>query len=217
MKQSTVRLLGSVAVLCLITGVASSQEPAAELDFGTLESSVYTNEYFGLELTIPSEWSVLDKAAQQRLTDVGGELIAGDDENLQAIIKASEMQTVNLVGAFKHPLGYPVPYNPSIMCVAERIEGLPGIGTGRDYHYHAKRLLQAGQLDVSFPTPMSADRLGGEIFDVLHVQMEILGLTVRQDYYARITDGYALLFIASYTTEDEKAELDGVLRSITFD
>jgi hypothetical protein len=80
-----------------------------EIDFGTVENSTYRNNYFGMSMKIPVEWSVQGQEIQKKIMDVGAKMASGDDKNLKAAIKASELQTVNLLAVFKHPVGTPVP------------------------------------------------------------------------------------------------------------
>jgi len=188
-----------------------------EIDFGAVENSTYRNDYFGLSVKLPSEWSVQDKETRQKLMDLGRKMVEGDDKNLKAVIKASEMQTVNLFAAFKHPIGTPVPYNPNIMCLAERVSHMPGIKRGKDYHFHSKRLLESSQMKVSFPKEVSTEELGGHNFDVMYVETPITGMTIRQKHYAAIMKGYALVFIVSFNNGEEESTLDNVLSSVTFE
>ena len=126
------------------------------------------------------------------------------------------MQSVNLVVAFEHPMGTPVPYNSSIMCVAERVSHMPGIKRGKDYHFHARKLLEAGALDVSFPQESSTAKIGGVDFDVMHIEISMGGLTIRQKQYAAIKKGYALSLIVSSVTDEQKESLQKILDSVTF-
>jgi len=209
-----------LTLLIVITAALSSgcqSKASDEIDYGTIENSVYKNEYFGLSLTVPDGWSVQDRAAQKHLQDMGNEVVSGNDRNLKKIIKASEMQTVSLLMAFKHPMGTPVDFNPSIICLAERVRHMPGIKRGKDYHAHAKKLLQRGQLRVSFPKPISTEQVGGRDFDVMYTAMSVAGMKVRQKQYATIMKGYALAFALSYQTDAEEAELQKVLDSVTLD
>ncbi len=188
-----------------------------EINSGAVENSTYRNDYFGLSVKLPSEWSVQDKETQQKLMNLGRKRVQGDDKNLKAVIKASEMQTVNLFAAFKHPIGTPVPYNPNIMCLAERVRHMPGIKRGKDYHFHSKRLFESSQMEVSFPKEVSTEELGGHDFDVMYVELPITGMTIRQKHYATIMKGYALVFIVSFTNGEEESALDNVLSSVTFE
>jgi len=164
---------------------------------------------------VPSEWSVQDKESTQRIMDTGVKVVAGNDKNLKAVIKASEMQTVGLLAAFKHPLGTPVPFNPNIICMAERIRHMPGIKRGKDYHYHTKKLLSSSQVAVSFPKEISTEKLAGRDFDVLHTEITLTGVTVRQKHYAAIMKGYALLIAISFATEEEESALRDILSTAT--
>lgn len=207
-----------VLVMVWIVLFAGCRKRASdEIDFGAVENSTYRNDYFGLSVKLPSEWSVQDKETQQKLMDLGRKMVEGDDKNLKAVIKASEMQTVNLFAAFKHPIGTPVPYNPNIMCLAERVSHMPGIKRGKDYHFHSKRLLELSQVEVSFPKEVSTEELGGHDFDVMYVESLITGMTIRQKHYATIMKGYALVFAVSFTNGEEESTLDNVLSSVTFE
>ena len=207
-----------VLVMVWIVLFAGCRKRASdEIDFGAVENSTYRNDYFGLSVKLPSEWSVQDKETRQKLMDLGRKMVQGDDKNLKAVIKASEMQTVNLFAAFKHPIGTPVPYNPNIMCLAERVSHMPGIKRGKDYHFHSKRLLESSQMEVSFPKEASTEELGGHNFDVMYVEAPIAGMTIRQKHYAAIMKGYALVFIVSFTNGEEESTLDNVLSSVTFE
>jgi hypothetical protein len=187
-----------------------------EIDFGTLNNTVYQNQYFGFSVKLPKDWSVQDQQAQQRIMKKGAQMVAGDNGNLKAMVKASELQSVNLFAAFEHPVGSPVEYNPSIMSVAEVVRELPGIKRGKDYLFQAKKVLQTGQIQVSFPKEFYPERLGGVEFDVMESEISMLGKVIRQKYYTTIRKGYALCFIVSFTNDDEAASLRKILDSVEF-
>jgi len=203
-------------IVCTILFWGCSKNASKEIDFGTIENSVYRNKYFGLTITIPAEWSIQDQESRQRMMKMGKEMITGEDKNLKAAIKASELQTVNLFTVFKHPLGTPVTFNPGIACAAERIRHAPGIKRGKDYHFHARKVFESSQMDVSFPRDISTENLGGVDFDIMYLQITQAGTTVQQEYYATVMKGYALVFIVSFTTDEEKAALGKVLDTIVF-
>lgn len=208
-------------VLALITATIAfsmgcGQKAANEIDYGVVKDSVYQNEYFGLAVGLPPDWSVQDQVARQKLMDMGGKMAAGDDKNLKAALKASEMTTVNLFAAFKHPVGSPVLCNPNIMCLAERVRHMPGIKRGKDYLFHSKRMLESSQMQVSFPSEMTTETIGGLEFGVLHTEMSMAGMTIRQKYYAAIMEGYAMVFIVSFTTDEEESSLQDILATVTF-
>jgi hypothetical protein len=51
-------LFFAAAILCT---VGCSRKASEEIDFGTIQDSVYHNDYFGLSVTVPADWSVQDQ------------------------------------------------------------------------------------------------------------------------------------------------------------
>src|SRR5262245_16092234 len=112
-----------ITILCLFLLGGCTKRASEEIDLGAVENAVYRSQYFGLSLTLPAEWSVQDESMRQKLVQTGTKMMFDGDKRMKTALKLSEQQTVNLLAAFKHPIGTPVPFNPSIMCVAERVRG----------------------------------------------------------------------------------------------
>jgi hypothetical protein len=93
---------------------------------------------------------------------------------------------------------------------------MPGIKRGKDYLFHVKKAMESGQMKISFPSEISTESVGGHDFDVMHAEMSMAAVTVRQDYYASIMKGYAVIFIVSFTTDEEKSSLQDILTSAIF-
>ena len=214
MKQS--RLIQMFLIVSVLLWAGCAQKASDEIGFGSVKNSVYQNEYFGLTVTLPSKWSVQDQESQQHLMKTGQKMLAGDDKNIKAAMKASEMQTVNLFAAFEQPIGSPVPFNANIICVAEQVRQMPGIKRGKDYLYHTKKLLESGQVAISFPSEITTESLGGRSFDVLQAEISMKGQKIRQKYYVAVMKDYALAFIVSFTTDEQESTLQGVLKSMSF-
>jgi hypothetical protein len=51
------------------------------------------------------------------------------------------------------------------------LHNLPGIQTGADYLFHAKRMLQAGSLRFSFPREVYVQTVAGVEFHVLATEL----------------------------------------------
>jgi len=209
---------GTVQILLLLSVLlfGCQKKASDEIDFGTFNNSVYTNKYFGVTVAIPQKWSIQDQESQRRLMKVGTKALAGDDNNFKAMVKASEMQTVNLFAAFEHPPGAPVASNPSMMGVAEMVRQLPGIERGRDYLFQAKKMMESSQMKFSFPKDFYSEKLGGVEFDVMDVELKFPGRMVKQKYYSTIKKGYALCFIMSFTTDEEEASVHRIFDTVAF-
>jgi hypothetical protein len=203
-----------IVLAVLLTGCG--KKASDEIDFGAFNNSVYTNNYFGLTVTIPADWSIQDQEAQRRIMKLGGKMVAGDDKNLKSLMKASELKIVNLFAAFKYPAGTPVAFNPSIMALAEKVSQLPGIKRGKDYLFFARQILESGQMQVSFPKEIYTERLGGVDFDVMDLELSVRGITIKEKYYAAIIKGYALSFIVAFTNDEEESSDQKILNTVTF-
>jgi hypothetical protein len=197
----------------VITLVGCREREQTDADFGSVKNSVYRNEYFGLTLGFPAGWTILDQEAQQQRTQRGVSALAGNDRALQKQLKASEMQSVPLFAAHKHPLGSPPP-NPSISGIAERVE--PRVRRGSDYLARAKEVLKSGQMTVSFPKEVYQQKLDGVDFDVLELEIFIDGSKAKQKQYCTIAKGYALAFVICFNTDEDESLLADIIKTVRF-
>jgi hypothetical protein len=189
---------------------------ATEIGYGEIEGGVYKNDYFNMYIEVPKGWAVQSQAALKELTDRGGELLVGDDENLKALLNASDKQTVRMFGFFKYEQGAPVDFNPSVTMAAECVSNFPGIKRGSDYLFHVKKGLQAIQLQYSFPKEMYTKDISGVSFDVMPAEISLDNSVFYQEYYsARIKD-YVLTFTLTYSNELEIDELNQVVGKMKF-
>jgi hypothetical protein len=109
-----------------------------EIGFGEYSDGVYSNDYLGFNISLPSDWNIQNSEQRTELIKKGAEVVADDDSNLKRIVKTSELQTVNLFSVFKFLQGAPVNFNPSIIAVAENVKAFPGIKRGSDYLFIRK-------------------------------------------------------------------------------
>lgn len=207
----------AIVCACLVLVLGCSKKASEEISSGTMEGSVYRNDYFKFSVTLPSDWSVQDSEAQARLQEEGAAAVAADDKSVKRMQRTAERQSVNLFQVFEHPVGSPVEFNPSITAVAERVQHMPGIKRGSDYLFHVKKLLQTSALTFSFPGDDGTENLGGCDFDVTPIDLVTSGQTVHQKYYALVTKGYALSLVISFSSEEDEAKLMDILRSVKFD
>ncbi len=205
-----------VAGLWVVMCSGCGKKAAEQMDVGRFEGSVYHNDYLGLTITLPSQWSVQDPQMTQQMVRTGEQIIAGNDENLKAAFEASQSRNFNLFTAFQHPLGSPVPYNPSLNVVAESVAHAPGLKTGADYLFHARRLLESGRMQFAFPREVYAETLAGVEFHVMTTEVSVPPVeSVKQEYLATVRKGYVLLLILSYSTDEERTALYDILGTMT--
>lgn len=210
--KNKILILGILSLLL----VSCSNQASKEIGFGHFEGTRYLNDYFGLQIEFPEAWSIQDRETIEAISKTGIETLAGDNDNLEAALNAAELQTVNLFAVFKFQPGAPVDFNPSIMCVAERLESMPGIKKGEDYLFHVKKLLNSTSIAYEFPQDIYTKTIDGIDFDVLTTQINVGVFTVEQSYCVTIMKGYALGMVVSYATEAEKSEMLTTLEAAEF-
>jgi hypothetical protein len=209
-------LVSVILAACFIFSSGCQEKASEEVDRGAFSGPVYQNNYFGLTITIPSDWSIQDSKSMQTFKDLGKKLINEDDKNLKAVMDTSDFQTVNLFSVFQHPLGSPVPFNPNLICLAEQVRHMPGIKRGKDYHFHTRKILELSQMNVKFPGEIYTETFGGVEFDVLYSETSLGTILVKQKQYGAIMKGYALLIVSTFADEDQEATLDEILKTLTF-
>jgi len=186
------------------------------IDFGSMDGLVYSHAYFDMKITVPEKWQVQDREARQRLMQMGEQVVTGNDPNLKALVDASKLNTLNLLTVFRHTLGAAVDFNPSFLCVAEKVSHLPGIQKGSDYLFHTRKFLESAQVKYKFVGPNSEQTISGVPFDVMTTELAVKSIVVKQKFYSTIRKGYALNFILSYDTDETKQQLLDILNSVEF-
>lgn len=196
--MKTFRLSVCVGLVLLIGAFWGCGRP--EMDFGSFSGNVYKNKCLDMTVTLP-EGVAID--TQQKAAVPQG-------------AKASELQTLTLFTAFLYPDDSEVAFNANIMAMAERIDKTLAVKTGRDYHLHTKKLIEATPIPVTFSPDITTQTLGGKTFDLMQVEIPLAQISVKQDLYAAAVGDYILVLAASYTNPDEKAALGKILESVAF-
>jgi hypothetical protein len=209
-------LLIVILAACFIFSTGCQEKASEEVDRGAFAGSVYRNNYFGMTITMPSDWSIQNTKSMQTLKNLGKKIIDEDDKNLKAVMEASELQTVSLFAVFQKPLGSPVSFNPNLMCMAERVRHMPGIKRGKDYHFHTRKLLESSQMNVKFPKEIYTETFSGVEFDVLYSETFFGTILAKQKQYGAVMKGYVLLIVSTFADEDQETTLDEILKTLTF-
>ena len=166
-----------------------------------------------MTISVPKDWHVASNETMEHFKKVGEKAIAGDDKTLQAALETAP--SLNLISLFEKPPGTPMDFNPSFICLAEKVMHLPGIQKGSDYLLHAKKLL-AANMSCKIKPEFRTVQVDGRSLDVMDVELSVANLTVKQQYCAMIEKGYAVSMIISFFNDTQKEQLDKILASTSF-
>jgi hypothetical protein len=183
-----------------------------DFDLGTTQDGHYHNDFFELDIYFDPTWTVQDEE-QMELT--GGEeaLIMGDNEALKKNIAASDVNSAYLLSVFKYPEEAVVDFNPGFVVIVENVRLYSNIETGAEYLEQVKKLLNQTALAYTFGKTQE-QRIGKKIFHRIAAETTYLGSTIQQEYYSVVDRGFCLNFILTYSTEQERAELQALLDKI---
>ena len=197
----------------LFIGFSCTSFAQGKFDYGKIEKEVYKNKYFDLEIPLPKDWVVQNKEQMEQLTELGKEAIT-DDENMQALIDAAEVNSAYLLTLFKYEVGAPVNSNLSFMVIAENTKNFPGIKTGKDYLFHAGKLMLATKLDYTIEDEFPKKKIGSKDFYALSATLKIGDKVVYQQYMTTVLNGFSLSIVVSYSDDAEKQELFSTVEKI---
>ncbi|WP_375560097.1 hypothetical protein ACE193_20625 [Bernardetia sp. OM2101] len=186
-------------------------------DYGEVKNGKYTNSYFGLQIDIPKDWAVQSKEQIELVRNLGKEVVAGDNEMMKAIIKASEVNSATLLQVFQYELGTPVDYNSNFTIVVENVKLFPAIKTGEDYLKNVSKLLRQSQVKYNhIDEEFEKVTFSGQEFYLMNTNVEYADKSIRQKYYSTILKGFSVGIVASYITPEQEKELDNVMESLKF-
>lgn len=209
-------IIGLLFLTVLFT-CCNQNEKSSGFDYGHVENNKYINSFFGLELTLPDNWIVQTKEQTENLTKAGKELVAGDNENLKALINASEVNSANLLSVFQYEVGSAVDYNPGFMLVVENLKNAPGIKNGSDYLFQSRKLLEQSQIKYSpIDDTFKKEIIDGQEFYTMDCSVDLTGHSITQRYYSTIKDGFCLSAIISFTNDEEENSLKKIINSMNF-
>ncbi len=205
-------LLSIVIVSCKTNGIPEN------FDYGKVENNIYTNSFFNLNMTLPTDWVVQTKEQNDQLMKLGQEMLANDNENLKAAIKASEINTANLLTIFEHEVGSVVEYNPSMVLIVENLRFSPGIKSGKDYLTQSKKVLKQTQIKYNNidDTKFEKVNVNKQDFYLMNLSLNHLNMNIKQGYYSILKNGFSINVIISYVTEKQKQELEKILNTLKF-
>lgn len=210
----------TLAVFLAAAAVQGCGKPTAPNEERTIAVAANDDTYevaaFGMTAAKPAGWFAMNDVEASAIMDTGKKLAAGDDRALRALVEAGSARTRTLFGFFEHEIGAPVPVNANVMAIAENVGTTPGVKTGKDYFFHAKRLMQATSVHYTFKDGAPSRRIGGVEFDRMDAAAEIAGNAFSQSYYAARRGDYMLVFVETYGSPEDQRRTSAVLDSVSF-
>jgi len=192
-------------------GAPMGSQVVAQIGTGTLNGRTYTHDHFKMSVTIPDEWYIQNKTESDHLAEVGSTVMK---EETKAAMQAAQQRTLTLLSAFRHAPGTPVPFNQSMMVLAENVAFLPGLKKGEDYLKVAQQTMANLTIKYEFDKIENGLKIGSLDADRLTAHTKMGGSTVNQEYYAARSGEYFIVVILTYATDEERDGLREILKAM---
>jgi len=205
-----------LAVLLVIHTAACSAPDAPEASSPRVAARTWSNEDFGLTLSIPDGWFVASADTTRYLSEVGGDALVGDDAMLKAAVEVGKQTTVPLLTLTEFEVGAAVESNPCLVLMAERVSHLPGIKSGGDYLFHVNKLLLRAPVPYEPTKPAHPTQLGGREWYRADFTVTQNGKPIAQAYLATKKEDWMFVLVLSATNPTQMAALERIADTITF-
>ncbi|HEX8160946.1 MAG TPA: hypothetical protein VF538_03545 [Pyrinomonadaceae bacterium] len=223
--------LAAAALLCPPTPAQSGQKrnadpappPPKPLAYGDpvtakagrLEGSTYTNDYFGLRLTVPEGWRVADAQGVEQIKERGAEALSGGSPEKLAQASAEAKRIVNLITIGELARDERGASTAMLLIAAEPVASWL-ITSGRDYNEVVKRQLLGSSAKYVIDESGGSESVGGVEFAVLTSHCESADGTVRQKFYSAVRKGHALFMVSTYLSDKGARDIAEVLKTVKF-
>ena len=187
---------------------AQTDPPAFES--GITSDSVYINQFYKIEFSVPKGWIIDKKTQLEAIVRTGTDALAGDNNYSKAALETSLKRTGYLLMANKYLAGAPVALNPSLILMSEDLSASPGVLSGADYLYHVKQSIDLGQALES--KEIKKIIINGKEFGVMDATAK-KNASIKQTYYSTIINRHSIVFIITYGTDEQYADLKAAIDS----
>jgi hypothetical protein len=192
-----------------IQGIGPAGSSSAIL--GELKGGVYTNEFFGLSLTIPDSFVVVNQKELELLQKVGVDLLTEDGEKNPSRLEKAIQETAVILGVFRFPVG-----EPNNSAVEIGVLRQPA-GVTANMALAANASLLTGSAGYEMTRNLPEVSFGGVKFVGAEFERNIFGVNLKQRSYVAMRRGYSILISVVYTTEEGLEAMESLLNGIKFE
>ena len=213
-------MLGLLAIILAFGCEDSSEQTTAEKTkafASETNGNTLHSPKFGLSIEKPDGWYALGYDELNALIETGGEVASSGNDDLGAILEATEKNNYSLFLISQYETGAPVEVNPNVLGVAENISAAPGIKSGKDYFFHAKKLMAQANPSYVFEDGYKVRLIDGVEFDQMDLTIELAGMSSKQTYYAAKSKNFIIGIIQTYESEDSQEATSKIIDTIKLD
>jgi len=206
-----------VSAIIVLTTTSCQRGIPDNFDYGTFENNTYKNKFFGMTLEIPEGWDVQSEAEQKALLEEAQKEL--NNKEFDKMMKTAEITSADLLMASQfdtQTYADPEVLNANFNLTTENIS-LTSIKDGKDYLDATRKTLIESQMPVKANDETKSIDVDGKTFYYFDAVMTMNGIDIKQRYMATVMNGFSLIYVATYGTEDQLEKLMDILKTTKFE
>lgn len=213
------RFIALVAFTVSITSCKKAEpiEKVQEFEYGRVRKDVYKNKFFNFRFNLPKGWYVLSPDETTTMVNDNVEYFEDRNDTLKKAPDASEIRSAYLLNAFKEEPGTNLTFNPSIAVLIENVGNNPYISTPGDYLQKLREAFLTTDLEYEF---IEDSFVREEINEMVFYRMDTVITndkgSINQKYYCTLSKGFSIVFMMTYTTDEDWNKLQLSKNSIRY-
>ena len=220
MKKQITLFCAILAILVFAAGCApdykAEYQKTIDTYYGTVSSGHYSNQWLKLEMDVPEQWNVMEDPMKAVVVSAG-DAIKDQKALEEAVANVEGISVYNLLQVSKNPIENQKDFNPSLVVMAERVEG-KGVADAAAYLEASRAVMAQRQMPMGFTQKLEATvdtvTIGGMEFAHLPVVVETGLFRISQDQYALMQGDTVLGIMITWKDEPEKEAIMKALNTL---
>ncbi|MEM9345536.1 MAG: hypothetical protein AAGB26_02850 [Planctomycetota bacterium] len=208
MRYATLFVL---ALTCLHLAACNDAPASEAIGKGEMTDRTYNHEHFGLSITFPEEWDIMERSQFEKVMNVGTDALTDSGVDKRAA-EASKNNTIAMFMVTKGGFSFENGTDCGFNAMTERVKG-SGIETGKAYNDTIMKMYK--DIGMRVTSGSSRDQtISGVEFSVQPMTFRApRGKVMVELYSARIGD-YMLVFSSTAGSDQEQADVNELIKEI---
>jgi len=206
MKLKIKGFFGLIIIVLLTSCQNGNQSTNEKYSIGTLTDSIYTNDYFSINLTIPNDWYVYPREYYDAFSEKGK-----DYNQTKETVEESDNVLLNLLMFSDKSIADSTFARQTIILNAEKPLNKNEYSSELDFLKRTKQEMIKYQLPMKFSSGFDSIVISGKNYSSFHTEFQTKNGIIYQDYMTRKEKDFYLNIVLSYPDSTKRKGLIDLL------
>lgn len=188
---------------------------------GRVVGQTYTNDFFRLTLTFPTDWFVLNQTGIAEISEAGKRALSDktqEDQRYKAEVeRAIDQRVYNLLAVRQYLSPPPGQVNASILLVAELLP-VNNVTPMQFLKTVKESVMPRMNVRMDVTKDLTPEQLAGRHAAMIGLERTTPGgITIKQEHHVVIVKDYAIAIVLTYGSEEQREILRAALASMKFE